>query len=173
MVHRFSQSARDLRLPVKISRHLWPSPDRFPPSSQSIALGLASDDLAYLDSEEFDADIGICVLRNIQDADHILGRLLVRSNRYRLLCLWTIEELPDFADRQCAEFLRQLMVIPTDSTEMGNGLREPYGPHETKTWDIHKTPIKKKVLTLRPADDLSPAYMKGILQSVHIEKHGL
>ncbi len=173
MVHRFSQSARELGFPVSISRHLWPSPERFPHTSQSIALKTEGDDLAYLDSDDFDADIGICILRNIEDADHILGRLLVRANRYRVLCLWTVENLPNLDDERTVTFFRQLMVIPTDFTKMNNGLHEPYGPHEAKTWDIHKTPMKKNALTIRPANELSSAYMKGILQSVLIEKHGL
>ncbi|MSR87127.1 hypothetical protein EXS70_03065 [Candidatus Peribacteria bacterium] len=165
---RFDEAGKRLGIPMQWKSHQWP---KLHDCEDRNLLGDVPGTSRFPDGVEFDADMAVCVLHQLQDADAVVGHLLLRNRQPLYLCLCTIEDLPNLRAESTQNMLRGILAIPSQTSAMGNGLVSPHAQDEH--WTSDNNPLKKGRMSIRPADELSQTYIQSVVQSLHFEKFGL
>lgn len=114
LMHRVGTIARKFQINMDQRQLPWPLPvDEKPKTKIVPASPIGSYD--YLDEPQYDADIGICVLRSLQDIDPAVAHLALRDRQFLHLCLLTYEELPSYSTEKDRDTHRGVMALPVQS----------------------------------------------------------
>lgn len=172
IIARFGQVGERLGVSLGCQRFAWPKFREKDPTSPIVDAASNGDSP---DHEKYDADVSVCVLPEIFDADHIVGHLVARGRSNLFTCVVTVADLPRFDNEQTAAFFSLLQVLPTKASRIpGSEILEPYAHDErNKVWDKTKGPVKKGLMSIRQMNEVTEAFVANLLISVHVQKYGL
>ena len=165
---RFDDAGKRIGIRMQWKSYQWPKLQEF---ENKNLLGSFPRENRFPDGGEFDADMNVCILHQLHDADAVVGHLLLRNRRPFFLCLCTIDDLPDLRMESTQRMLRGLLIIPDSISSTDNNIFIPSAPGTQ--WTPENNPLKKGKMSIRPAHELSDTYVQSLVESVRLEKWSL